>query len=166
MGCASLIIISSQNGVVGGWQRYYWFGTKGIYWVIEWSARSWTVWVMDLFFTTFHWILHFKPCWRWVSHTSCMSWWASSRSYDISWDYFVCPRVVPDSDLVLVYDQNHEYLGTWKFNPMWRNPNMVHHIMPKMAHEFIDDDRNPWHEPNNGLYFAKTIMMHSTLCRF
>jgi hypothetical protein len=36
--------------------------------------------------------------------------------------HHVCPHVVSNNDLVLVYAQNHEDLGTWKFDSMWCGP--------------------------------------------
>jgi hypothetical protein len=47
-----------------------------------------------------------------------------------------------------------ESLHTHNFVSMWHGLNMVCHMLPTMTHEFINDDRNPWLEPSNGLYFA------------
>jgi hypothetical protein len=66
--------------------------------------------------------------------------------------HHICPHVVPDSDVVLVFYQNHEDLGTWTFNYIWHGPIMVCHMMITMTHDFIDDNRNPWLELSNGLY--------------
>jgi hypothetical protein len=62
------------------------------------------------------------------------------------------PRVVSNSNLVLVHDQNHDMLGMWKFKPMWCGPSMVFHMIPTRGHDFIDYDRNPLSEPCNGIY--------------
>jgi hypothetical protein len=44
---------------------------------------------------------------------------------------------------------------TTKFFTMWHGPDMVCHMMPTMAHEFIiGDEKDPWLEPSNGIYFA------------
>jgi len=63
-----------------------------------------------------------------------------------------CPCVVPNNDLVLVSYQNHKDLGTWKFGSMWHGPGMVCRMMLKMAHDFINDDRNHFLNPSNGIY--------------
>jgi hypothetical protein len=63
-----------------------------------------------------------------------------------------CPYVVPNNDLVLVSYQNHKDLGTWKFGSMWHGPGMVCRMMLKMAHDFINDDRNHFLNPSNGIY--------------
>ena len=63
-----------------------------------------------------------------------------------------CPCVVPNNDLVLVSYRNHKDLGTWKFDSMWNGPIMVCHMMLKMAHDFISDDKNYFFNPSNGIY--------------
>jgi hypothetical protein len=40
------------------------------------------------------------------------------------------------------------------FDIMWHDRGMVRHIMPKTTHEFIGDDRYPFPELSNYLYFA------------
>ena len=44
---------------------------------------------------------------------------------------------------ILVYDWNHDMLGIWKFEPVWRGLDMVCHMLPTKAHEFMDYKKNP-----------------------
>jgi hypothetical protein len=44
---------------------------------------------------------------------------------------------------ILVYDWNHDMLGIWKFKPVWRGLDMVCHMLPTKAHEFMDYKKNP-----------------------
>ena len=57
----------------------------------------------------------------------------------------VSPRVVSNHNhnLFLVYDWNHDMLGIWKFEPVWRGLDMVCHMLPTKAHEFMDYKKNP-----------------------
>jgi hypothetical protein len=48
-----------------------------------------------------------------------------------------------------------EYLCIQKFIPMWHGPDMVCHMMPIMAHEFIDYEKYPWPEPTMGSTWHK-----------
>jgi len=49
---------------------------------------------------------------------------------------------------------HHQDICAWRLDSMWCGPGMVFHMMSKMAHEFVDDDKNPWSETSNGLYFV------------
>lgn len=44
---------------------------------------------------------------------------------------------------ILVYDWNHDMLGIWKFEPVWHGLDMVCHMLPTKAHEFMDYKKNP-----------------------
>jgi hypothetical protein len=41
------------------------------------------------------------------------------------YDKHVKPRVFSEGDLVLLYKQDHDFLGGGKFEPMWRGPYIV-----------------------------------------
>ena len=60
-----------------------------------------------------------------------------------------------ERDLVLLWDQPKEPLGARKFNPMWRGPYMVKHVLEKGAYELVDYEGTSLVEPRNGLYLKK-----------
>jgi hypothetical protein len=47
-----------------------------------------------------------------------------------------------------------EYLHMQKLFLCGMAPDMVSHMMPIMAHEFINYEKYPWPEPSNGIYLA------------
>jgi hypothetical protein len=49
---------------------------------------------------------------------------------------------------------HNEYLRMHKCIPMWHGPDKVSHMMPTLAHQFIDYEKDHWNEPSHGLYFA------------
>jgi hypothetical protein len=56
---------------------------------------------------------------------------------------------------------HYECLQLHKFISMWYIPNMVTHVMPILAHEFINFDQDP--SPINVLYFSYFINICSSL---
>jgi hypothetical protein len=60
-----------------------------------------------------------------------------------------------EGDLVLVYDQAHDKLGTRKLEPMWHGPYIVKRVLHKGAYELVDHDGISLGEPRNGLYLKK-----------
>jgi hypothetical protein len=45
----------------------------------------------------------------------------------------------------IAHETTHiECLHTWKLNYMWHGLGIVCHMMLTMAHDFIDDNRDPW----------------------
>jgi hypothetical protein len=56
---------------------------------------------------------------------------------------------------VLVYDQDHDKLGTGKFEPLWHGPYVFKHTLQKGAYELVDYEGNILPEPRNGLYLKK-----------
>ena len=42
-----------------------------------------------------------------------------------------------------------------KFNPMWRGPYLVKHVLEKSAYELVDYEGMALAEPRNGLYLKK-----------
>ena len=71
--------------------------------------------------------------------------------YDIS----VTPCIFSKGDLVLLYDQANDKLGTGKFEPMWHGPYFFKRQLAKGAYELIDLDRVSLGEPRNGLYLKR-----------
>ena len=62
-----------------------------------------------------------------------------------------------EGDLVLLWDQPKEPLGAGKFNPMWRGPYVVKHVLEKGAYELVDYEGTTLVEPRNGLYLKSTM---------
>ena len=46
-------------------------------------------------------------------------------------------------------------LGAGKFNPMWRGPYMVKHVLEKFTYEMVDYEGTALEEHRNGLYLKK-----------
>jgi hypothetical protein len=65
------------------------------------------------------------------------------------------PRTFTEGDLVLVYDQAHDKLGTGKLEPMWHGPYIMRHVLHKGAYELVDHDGISLGEPRNRLYLKK-----------
>ena len=74
---------------------------------------------------------------------------------EIQYDRSVQPCSFNEGDLVLTYDQKHDKLGVGKFESMWHGPYIVSHVLEKGAYEFVDYDRIPLGEPQNGLYLKR-----------
>jgi len=60
--------------------------------------------------------------------------------------------------LVYDYDQEHDNLGTRKFEPMWHDPYIVKHALEEGADELVDYDKIPLEKPRNGLYLKRYIL--------
>jgi hypothetical protein len=60
-----------------------------------------------------------------------------------------------EGDLVLVYDQAHDKLGTGKLEPMWHDPYIIKCVLHKGAYELVDHEGISLGEPRNGLYLKK-----------
>ena len=73
----------------------------------------------------------------------------------VQYDNSVHPRVFSEGDLVLLWDQMKEPFGVGKFNPIWRGPYMVKHVLEKGAYELVDYEGMSLAEPRNGLYLKK-----------
>ena len=71
------------------------------------------------------------------------------------YDKSIHPRAFSEGDLVLLWDQLKEPLGVGKFNPMWRGPYVVKHVLEKGAYELVDYEGTTLAEPRNGLYLKK-----------
>ena len=73
----------------------------------------------------------------------------------VQYDKSVCPRRFSEGDLVLLWDQAKEPLGTRKFNPMWHGPYVVKCVLEKGAYELVDYEGTTLVEPKNGIYLKK-----------
>ena len=73
----------------------------------------------------------------------------------VQYDKYVRPRRFSEGDLVLLWDQPKEPLGVGKFNPMWRVPYVVKHVLEKGAYELVDYEGTALAKPRNGLYLKK-----------
>lgn len=71
------------------------------------------------------------------------------------YDRNVTPRNFSEGDLVLVYDQANDKLGTGKFIPMWHGRYVVKRKLAKGAYELVDFDGDSLGKPRNGLYLKK-----------
>ena len=62
------------------------------------------------------------------------------------------PHVFLEGYIVLVYDQDKDTLGAWKFKPLWYGPYVISKVFQKVAHELVDYEGNPLVRTQNGLY--------------
>ena len=77
---------------------------------------------------------------------------AHKKQVKAQFDKNVKPRVFSKGDLVLLYDQASEKLGTGKFESLWMGPYIVKRVLAKGAYELMDYDGIPLAQPHNGLY--------------
>ena len=75
----------------------------------------------------------------------------------VQYDKSVHPRRFSEGDLVLLWDQLKEPLGAGKFNPMWRGPYVVKHVLEKGAYELVDYEGTTLVEPRNGSISKNTM---------
>ena len=80
---------------------------------------------------------------------------AHKRRVKLQYDKFVCPRIFSKGDLVLVYDQASDALGTGKFVAMWHGPYIVKRVLNKGSYELQSYEGNCLKEPCNGFYLKK-----------
>lgn len=80
---------------------------------------------------------------------------AHTKQVKIQYDKTIKHRAFSEGDLVLVYDQRHDELGTGKFECLWLGPYIVKRVLQKGAYELVDYDGIPLAEPRNGLYLNK-----------
>jgi len=71
------------------------------------------------------------------------------------YDRNVIPRNFLEGDLVLLYDQANDRLGTGKFMPMWHGPYVVKQKLAKRAYELVNFDGVSLGKPRNGLYLKR-----------
>ena len=74
------------------------------------------------------------------------------RCIKAQYDKNVQPHIFLEGDLVLLYDQEADVIGTGKFEPLWHGPYIVKSALAKGAYELVDYDGIPLVQPRNGLY--------------
>ena len=80
---------------------------------------------------------------------------AHTKRIKAQYDRNVTPRNFSEGDLVLLYDQANDELGTGKFVPMWHGPFIVKRKLEKGAYELVDVDGGSLGKPRNGLYLKR-----------
>jgi len=80
---------------------------------------------------------------------------AHKKHVKSQYEKYIHPRVFFEGDLVLVYDQDTDALGAWKFNPMWHVPYTVWWELKKGSYELLYYDGNVLSNPRNGIYLKK-----------
>jgi hypothetical protein len=65
----------------------------------------------------------------------------------IQCDKSIQPHNFAEGDLFLVYDQDHDKLGTRKLEPLWHGPYIVKHVLHRGAYELVDYDGISLGEP-------------------
>ena len=68
---------------------------------------------------------------------------AHKRRIKAQYDKHVQPRVFLEGDLVLLYDQEDDVIGTGKFELLWHGPYIVKRVLAKGAYELVDYDGIP-----------------------
>jgi hypothetical protein len=71
------------------------------------------------------------------------------------YDKSVHPQTFAEGDLVLVYDQAYDKLGTGKLEPFWQSPYIVKHVLYRGAYELVYHDAISLGEPRNRIYLKK-----------
>jgi len=73
----------------------------------------------------------------------------------VQFDKNVKPCVFSEGDLVLIYDQESDKLGTDKLKSFWMGPYIFKLILAKGAYKLMDYDGIPLVQPCNGLYLKR-----------
>jgi hypothetical protein len=71
------------------------------------------------------------------------------------YDKHVKMCIFSKGDLVLLYEQDHDLIGTKKFEAMWHDPYIIKRVLEKGYYELVDYDGIPLSEPRNGIYLKK-----------
>ena len=77
------------------------------------------------------------------------------RHIKVQYDKNVQPRIYSEGDLVLLYDQEADVIGTGKFEPLWHGPYIFKRVLAKGAYELVDYDGISLAQPRNGLYLKR-----------
>ena len=80
---------------------------------------------------------------------------AHKRRIKAQYDQQVQPCIFSEDDLVLLYDQKFDVIGTRKFEPLWHRPYIVKRVLAKGAYELVDYDGILLVQPRNGLYLKR-----------
>ena len=62
------------------------------------------------------------------------------RRIKAQYDKHVQPHIFSEGDLVLLYDQEADAIGTGKFESLWHGPYIVKRVLAKGAYELVDYD--------------------------
>jgi hypothetical protein len=65
---------------------------------------------------------------------------ADHKQIKSQYDKSIHPQTFAEGDLVLVYDQSHDKLGTGKLEPLWHSPYIVKCVLHRGAYELVDHD--------------------------
>ena len=68
---------------------------------------------------------------------------AHKRRIKAQYDKHVQPHIFLEGDLVLLYDQEADVIGTGKFEPIMHDPYMVKRVLAKGDYELVDYDGIP-----------------------
>jgi len=80
---------------------------------------------------------------------------AHKRGVKVQFDKNFKPHVFSEGDLVLLYDQESDKLGSSKFKSLCMGPYIVKHVLVKGAYELVDYDGIPLVQPCNELYLKR-----------
>ena len=61
-------------------------------------------------------------------------------------------HILSEGNLVLLYDQEVDVIGTGKFEPLWHGPYIVKRVLANSAYELVDYVGIPLAQPRNGFY--------------
>jgi hypothetical protein len=88
-------------------------------------------------------------------HNVALSNEARKHKVKCQYDRSIHPRIFSEGNLVLIYDQEKDPLGTGKFKPMWFEPFIIKEVLKKGSYHLVDFEGNALAEPRNGLYLKK-----------
>ena len=80
---------------------------------------------------------------------------AHKKQVKAQFDKNVKPHTFSEGDLVLLYDQASDKLGTGKLESLWMGPYIVKRVLAKGAYELMDYERISLARPRNGLYLKR-----------
>ena len=77
---------------------------------------------------------------------------AHKRRIKVQYEKNVQPHIFLEGDLVLLYDQEADVIGTGKFEPLWHGTYIFKMVLTKGAYELVDCNGFLVGWPRNGLY--------------
>ena len=80
---------------------------------------------------------------------------AHQKQIKNKYDKSIHPQTFAEGDLVLVYDQAHDRLGTGKLEPLWHGPYIVKRVLHRGTYELVYYDIISLGEPRNRIYLKK-----------
>ena len=87
-----------------------------------------------------------------MRHESQLANEAHKRRIKAQYNKNVQPRIFLEGDLVLIYDQEANVIGTRKFEPLWHGPYIVKRVLAKGAYELVEYNGILLAQLRNGLY--------------